>query len=148
MKATLLILICLALSPFSAFAEKFSIEGSPKTPSIMADSELGVIVIQSVLKGRSIPENSIEFARRVEQFMDKYEANPASKTLIIVNLIRDEIKNPVVYSVFKKLESIHKGGSSRVTINWHYEEDDKDTLRTGEDFQAIINVPFRFTGLE
>ena len=45
--------------------------------------------------------------------------------------------------VFKKLESIHKGGSSEVVINWHYEEDDEDMLEAGEDYQAIINIPFK-----
>jgi 7-keto-8-aminopelargonate synthetase-like enzyme len=44
--------------------------------------------------------------------------------------------------VFKKLESINKGGNSQVQINWHFEEDDEDMSEAGEDYQAIINVPF------
>ena len=48
----------------------------------------------------------------------------------------------VKLDVFKKLEGINKGGSA-VTINWHYEEDDEDMLEAGEDYQAIINVPFK-----
>ena len=48
-----------------------------------------------------------------------------------------------ILDVFKKLESINKGGQSQVVINWHYEEDDEDMLEAGEDYQAIINVPFK-----
>ena len=37
--------------------EPISIEGTPKTPTVKFDAEQGIIEI----KGRSIPENSIEF---------------------------------------------------------------------------------------
>jgi len=39
-------------------------------------------------------------------------------------------------------KNINKNGSA-VVINWHYEEDDEDMLEAGEDYQAIINVPFK-----
>lgn len=41
----------------------------------------------------------------------------------------------------RKFKNINKNGSA-VIINWHYEEDDEDMLEAGEDYQAIINVPF------
>jgi len=40
------------------------------------------------------------------------------------------------------LENIHKGGS-QIVINWYYEQDDEDMLEAGEDYQAIINIPFK-----
>ena len=46
-----------------------------------------------------------------------------------------------ILDVFKKLESII--GKTNITINWHYEEDDEDMLEAGEDYQAIINIPFK-----
>ena len=49
--------------------------------------------------------------------------------------------------VFKKLESIHKSGNQLV-INWYYEQDDEDMLEAGEDYQAIINVPFKMIQIE
>jgi hypothetical protein len=49
--------------------------------------------------------------------------------------------------LFKKLESIHKGGKE-VVINWYYEEDDEDMLEAGEDYQAIIKVPFKMIEIE
>ena len=44
--------------------------------------------------------------------------------------------------LFKKLENMSKAGRE-VVIEWHYEEDDEDMSEAGEDYQAIINVPFK-----
>ena len=52
-----------------------------------------------------------------------------------------------ILDVFKKLEAIN-AGSSEVTINWYYEEDDEDMLEAGEDYQAIISVPFKMIEVE
>jgi hypothetical protein len=52
-----------------------------------------------------------------------------------------------ILDVFKKLENIHKGGNQLV-INWYYEQDDEDMLEAGEDYQAIINVPFKMIQIE
>jgi hypothetical protein len=49
--------------------------------------------------------------------------------------------------VFKKLEAIHKNGN-KITINWYYEQDDEDMLEAGEDYQAIISVPFKMIQVE
>ena len=33
-------------------------------------------------------------------------------------------------------------------INWHFEEDDEDMEEAGEDYQAIIQVPFNMVEVE
>ena len=114
--------------------EKFS-----KTPSISFDLASGVLEI----KGRSIPENSIEFYKPLVDSLEKYAGSPKSATNVNIQLeYFNTSSSKCILDVFKKLESIHKGGSA-VTINWHYEEDDEDMLEAGEDYQAIINVPFK-----
>lgn len=124
--------------------EKFQIEGTPKTPTIIFDMEKGVLEI----KGRSIPENSIEFYKPLVDNLDKYAGSPKSATNVNIQLeYFNTSSSKCILDVFKKLESIHKGGSS-VTINWHYEEDDEDMLEAGEDYQAIINVPFKMVQVD
>ena len=119
--------------------EKFNIEGTPKTPAVHFDLAAGVLEI----KGRSIPENSIEFYKPVTDLLDKYGASPKSNTTVNVQLeYFNTSSSKCILDIFKKLESIHKGGSS-ITINWYYEEDDEDMLEAGEDYQAIISVPFK-----
>ncbi len=119
--------------------EKYSIEGTPKTPSINFDLNGGILEV----KGRSIPENSIEFYKPLVDALDKYASNAKPATTVNVQLeYFNTSSSKCILDVFKKLEGINKGGSA-VTINWHYEEDDEDMLEAGEDYQAIINVPFK-----
>ena len=124
--------------------EKISIEGSPKTPTINFDTDKGFLEI----KGRSIPENSIEFYKPLVDSLEKYAAKPQGSTNVNIQLeYFNTSSSKCILDVFKKLEAIHKGGSP-VTINWHYEEDDEDMLEAGEDYQAIINVPFKMIQME
>ena len=119
--------------------EKIAIEGTPKTPTITFDMASGTLEI----KGRSIPENSIEFYKPLVDSLEKYAGKPQSGTNVNIQLeYFNTSSSKCILDVFKKLEAIHKGGS-QVIINWHYEEDDEDMLEAGEDYQAIINVPFK-----
>ncbi len=124
--------------------EKISIEGTPKTPTITFDTAKGFLEI----KGRSIPENSIEFYKPLVDWLEKYSGKPQSVTSVNIQLeYFNTSSSKCILDVFKKLEAINKGGSA-VTINWYYEEDDEDMLEAGEDYQAIINVPFKMVLVE
>ena len=52
-----------------------------------------------------------------------------------------------ILDLFKKLEVVRTTGNE-VVVNWHYEEDDEDMLEAGEDYQAIINIPFKMIQIE
>jgi len=119
--------------------ESLSIEGTAKTPTVRFDSESGVIEI----KGRSIPENSIEFYKPLVDWLDKYSkaAKPITKVNVQLEYFNTS-SSKCILDVFKKLESIHKS-NNEVTINWYYEEDDEDMLEAGEDYESIIRVPFK-----
>jgi SiaC family regulatory phosphoprotein len=124
--------------------ETISIEGTPKTPTITFDINKGFLEI----KGRSIPENSIEFYKPLVDWLEKYATKPQSATEVNIQLeYFNTSSSKCILDVFKKLEGINKGGS-QVTINWYYEEDDEDMLEAGEDYQAIINVPFKMIQVE
>jgi hypothetical protein len=116
-----------------------SIEGTPKTPLVMFNEETGVIEI----KGRSIPENSIEFYKPLVDWLDEYAKDPMKLTRVDVHLeYFNTSSSKCILDVFKKLEVIHKA-KNEVLINWYYEEDDEDMLEAGEDYESIIRVPFK-----
>jgi hypothetical protein len=48
--------------------EPIIIEGTPKTPTVKFDASAGVFEI----KGRSIPENSVEFYKPLVDWLDGY----------------------------------------------------------------------------
>jgi len=119
--------------------ESLSIEGTNKTPSVKLDPETGVIEI----KGRSIPENSIEFYRPIVEWLDEYAKNPNKRTTVNVQLeYFNTSSSKCILDIFKKLESLKKA-RNEVMINWYYEEDDEDMLESGEDYESIIRVPFK-----
>ena len=124
--------------------ENILIEGTPKTPSINFDYEKGLIEI----KGRSIPENSIEFYKSMVDWLEKYTEKPQKKTEVNIQLeYFNTSSSKCILDVFKKIETIYKADND-VVINWFYEEDDEDMLEAGEDYQSIIRVPFKMVELE
>ncbi len=119
--------------------EPINIEGSPKTPSIKFDVEKGILEI----KGRSIPENSIEFYKPLVDWLDEYAKDPVNKTQVNIHLeYFNTSSSKCILDVFKKLEAIHKAKHD-VAIFWYYEEDDEDMLEAGEDYESIIRIPFK-----
>ncbi|HPM12905.1 MAG TPA: DUF1987 domain-containing protein [Bacteroidales bacterium] len=124
--------------------KNIEIEGSPKTPEINFNAESGVIEI----KGRSIPENSIEFYKPMIDWLEEYATAPKTKTTVNIQLeYFNTSSSKCILDVFKKLEIISKNGNE-VQVNWYYEEDDEDMLEAGEDYQSIIRIPFKMIEIE
>lgn len=124
--------------------EELKIEGSPKTPTIEFNPSTGYLLV----RGRSIPENSIEFYKPLIEILEAYNQSSQANTKVDIQLeYFNTSSSKCILDVFKKLEAINSG-SSEVTINWYYEEDDEDMLEAGEDYQAIINVPFKMIEVE
>ena len=124
--------------------DPLKIEGTPKTPTVYFDANKGRIEI----KGRSIPENSIEFYKPLVDWLDEYLNQTAEKTEVIIQLeYFNTSSSKCILDVFKKLESLYKNGNE-VVIDWYYEEDDEDMLEAGEDYQSIIKVPFKMMEIE
>jgi hypothetical protein len=126
--------------------ETITIPGTPKTPTVDMNVESGIIEI----KGRSIPENSIDFYRPVVEWLDKYAESPAQETKVNIQLeYFNTSSSKCILDVFKKLEQVFKkNGDKGVVINWYYEEDDEDMLEAGEDYQSILKIPFKMIELE
>jgi len=119
--------------------EALIIEGTQKTPSVSFNGSKGVLEI----KGRSIPENSIEFYKPLVDWLEEYSESANESTIVNVHLeYFNTSSSKCILDVFKKLESIHKAHDG-VQINWYYEEDDEDMLEAGEDYESIIRVPFK-----
>lgn len=124
--------------------EPISIAGTPKTPTVHFDSGSGKVEI----KGRSIPENSIEFYKPLVDWLEAYLSTPADLTEVNIQLeYFNTSSSKCILDVFKKLEAIYKSGNE-VVINWYYEEDDEDMLEAGEDYQSIIKIPFKMIELD
>jgi hypothetical protein len=118
--------------------EKYTYEGTARTPTINFDFSTGVLEI----KGRSIPENALEFYQPLIEALEKYSGSVKPTTIATVSLEYFNTSSAKrILDVFKKLEEIKKAGSA-VSINWFYEEDDEDMLGAAQDYEALVNIPF------
>ena len=88
-------------------------EGSAKTPLVEFNTNGELL-----LKGRSIPENSIEFYKPLLEWIESYSESPNSSTVLNVQLeYFNTSSSKCILDVFKKLESV---SGSEVSVKWYY----------------------------
>ncbi len=118
--------------------ETLSIEGTPKTPTIVLDPQEGLLEI----KGRSNPENSVEFYKPVMNWIDEYIRSPGNKTMVNIQLEHfNTSSSKMILDIFKRLESVLEA-KHEVIVNWYYEEDDEEILEAGETYESMSELPF------
>lgn len=118
--------------------EKISIQGSPKTPTVNFDPVRGYLEI----RGRSIPENSVDFYQPLFDSLGVYASKPQSATNVKIDLeYYNSSSSKCIVDLLKVLENI-QASHSGVTINWYYDKDDKTMHDAGEDYQNLIKIPF------
>ena len=120
--------------------ENLFIEPTPVTPYVLFNSEKGILDI----KGRSSPDNSLEFYSRILKYIDEYFSNPAEQLQINVNLEYFNTSSlKCIFQMLKRLSDASEGGTA-VEVNWYYEEEDEDMLETGEDIADLLDLDFNF----
>lgn len=124
--------------------DKFIVEASAKTPTVDLNGNTGVLLF----RGRSIPENSIDFFQPIHNWVDKYCESPQEETILQVRLeYFNTSSSKCILDLFRKLEQLNRQ-KSKVTVEWYYETDDEDMEEAGEDYQAIVELPFSMIEVE
>lgn len=110
-------------------------EGTAKTPRVaFHDSPLSMEI-----SGRSIPENSIAFYTPLLDWVDEHlKAGGAVEVSIRLEYFNTS-SSKCLMDLLKRVEQ----SAAEATVLWYYEEDDEDMLEAGEDYDAIIDMPFR-----
>ena len=111
------------------------LEGTAKTPRVaFHDSPLSMEI-----SGRSIPENSIAFYTPLLEWVDEHlKAGDAVDVGIRLEYFNTS-SSKCLMDLLKRVEQ----SAAEATVLWYYEEDDEDMLEAGEDYDAIIDMPFR-----
>lgn len=118
----------------------FTIEETPKTPSVKFDLKQGTLEIE----GRSVPSDAENFWEPVLERFDTYCMHPAAKTHVKINLEYFNISSSkrLLFLLYKMNELIERGFS--VEIDWWYKENDEDMYEVGRDYAFMVKVPFNF----
>ncbi len=117
-----------------------SIKGTRETPEILFDKGSGKLSIS----GKSLPEDVKEFYNPVLDWIKEYSKSPHPDTHLVVKMeYFNTASSKMLLEVFELFKGIMEAGH-KVTIDWHYQEDDEDMQDAGEDYADIVEVPFNF----
>lgn len=124
--------------------EKVFIEPTRTTPLVIFDPDEGLLE----MKGRSSPENSIQFYQKVLDSLDEFADLGGDS--IVINMAFEYFNtssSKCLFDVFKRLNKISESGRS-ITINWYFEEGDDDMMEAGEDYSDLLDLDFNFYEIE
>ncbi len=115
------------------------IEATKSSPEILLNPG-GMIRI----RGRSIHENTLDFYKPVEDWINSYVIDPAEVTCIDMNLeYFNSASAKFMIQLFQKISRVRLK-NKKFIVNWYYEEGDEDIYERGEYFSSVLNMPFNF----
>jgi hypothetical protein len=124
--------------------EDLILSGTEKTPNVSFNYNDGNLE----LRGRSIPENSLEFYDVIFNWVDNYANDPKSETHLHLKFeYFNTSSSKCILDLMKKLERMH-GSKTQAKISWYFESDDEDMQEAGDDYKAIISVPFEVISVD
>ena len=124
--------------------EKVFIEPTRTTPLVNFDPDEGLLE----MKGRSSPENSIQFYQRILDNLEEFAQTGGPEfTANIAFEYFNTSSSKCLFDVFKRLSKIEESGKT-ITINWYLEEGDDDMMEAGEDYSDLLDLNFNFFEIE
>lgn len=122
----------------------YLVHGTAKTPSILLDPKAGTLE----MKGRCIPENTIEFFRKLLDAVEAFGKTNAKKFEITLQLeYFNTSSSKCLLDLFKNAEVLKNNGVE-VLINWIYDKEDEEWLEVGKDYESMTEVPFKYIEVE
>ncbi|MGB3466814.1 MAG: DUF1987 domain-containing protein [Cyclobacteriaceae bacterium] len=124
--------------------EKIFLEPTKVTPLVNFDPNEGILE----LKGRSSPENSIQFYAKIIEGLEEFIVSGEGEFVATFAFeYFNTSSSKCLFDVFKRLSKIDAAGKD-LTINWYYEEDDDDMMEAGEDYSDLLGLDFNFMEIE
>ena len=115
------------------------IEGNSNRPKILFEASTGMLSIT----GRSIIENAIRFYEPVLEWIKLYCDNPAERTELHIKMeYFNTSTSKYILSIIDEFNNIYTEGQN-VEIFWYSADEDMEEL--GEDYKAMIEVPFNIS---
>lgn len=114
----------------------FYIQKTINTPKIKFED--GVLLIS----GRSIPENAFLFFEPLFKYIGEYSLKPDTLTEVNIMLeYSNSSTNRSLMTIFTLLEKLFENGNN-IRVNWYYESGDEFMMDLGNDFKAVLRMPF------
>jgi len=116
-----------------------NIDATDETPKVILDAENG----NFEFSGKSLPEDVTTFYNPILDWLDAYALEPNDKADFVFKMdYFNTASSKLILDILMKLEEIndeHEG----ITVEWHFREDDEDMEEAGEEYEDIVEVPFK-----
>lgn len=110
------------------------LEGTDQTPQVSLNKENG----RFEFSGRSLTDKAIAFYRPVVAWMAEYAKSPNPKTEVSFKMeYMNTASSKALFDLFAIVQTIP--GSK---IIWYFHDEDEDMEETGEEFSALVKIPF------
>jgi hypothetical protein len=120
--------------------EPLQIHAAEDTPEIILNKQKKVFE----LTGRSLPEDVIEFYSPVYSWLEQYVADPLDETLFKVKVIYfNSASQRALNEIFNILARITLK-NKKIEVEWYHHEDDDEMKESGEEYQDMTQLPFRY----
>jgi SiaC family regulatory phosphoprotein len=115
------------------------IKETEKTPSVSLSTN-GVLKIE----GRSIPEDAARFFKPLLDWTKEFTSNEIRVDIKLEYFNTSSSK--FILEMLRLLEN--NPDNTNILVNWFYEEGDLDVLESGQYFESIIGIPFKYIEYE
>lgn len=120
--------------------DQLFIEGKIDSPQIIADGDNGHFEI----KGKSLPEDAIEFYRPLEKYIIGYAKAPHPLSVINLKLeYLNSSSSKKLLDLIGHFEKIRREGY-QVELNWHHKVEDQDIIDEGVEFAHMTSLQVNF----
>jgi hypothetical protein len=92
------------------------------------------------VQGRSLPEDPEKFYTPVLEWIRRFEGSN-----VVLDVRLEYMNTSSSKQIFTLLSDIKDNYKIKNTlVNWYYEEGDEDGLDVGKEFEAVLDLPFKF----
>ncbi len=114
------------------------IAGTDESPEIVLDKETK----EFKFLGKSLPEDVKEFYDPVHLWIEEYVKNPNDETVVEFSMeYFNSASSKQILDILERFAVIAENGK-KITVKWHFMEDDEDMEDAGESYADIVDVPF------
>lgn len=119
--------------------ENILIKETTTMPSVYFSAQEGILDI----RGKCIPENTVEFFDPMVDWVNAYVLSPQSQTQVSLRLeYYNTSTSRYIAEILKNLENITRDNKGDVQVSWIYESGDLDLEEAGQDFKSLSQLPF------
>lgn len=120
--------------------DRLYLKPTEETPEIIFDKDKPEFRVT----GKSYMEDATAHYNMVLAWLNLYRQQPNDTTIFRFELeYVNTASSKIVHDILDALDNLFLDGN-KVTVEWHYYEEDEDMLELGQEFEEVYEVPFEF----